>query len=82
METSLDLVYLSATGNRFAVADAIGGSAPADPVALARTLGEQGEVDGLLLLLPPEKGGDCRMVLYNVDGSRPEAWPAAVTVPA
>ena len=73
METSLDLVYLSATGNRFAVADAIGGPAPADPAALARSIGEQGDADGLLLLLPPEDGGDCRMVLYNVDGSRPEA---------
>jgi len=73
VKTSRDLVYLSATGNRFAVADAIDGRAPADPVALARMLGEQGGADGLLLLLPPEKDGDCRMVLYNVDGSRPEA---------
>lgn len=73
METSQDLLYLSATGNRFAVADAIGGPAPADPAALARELGRRGAVDGLLLLLPPASGGDCRMVLYNVDGSRPEA---------
>jgi diaminopimelate epimerase len=73
VKTSLDLVYLSATGNRFAVADAIGGAAPADPVALARSIGQQGDVDGLLLLLPPKAGGDCGMVLYNTDGSRPEA---------
>jgi len=71
--TSTGLVYLSATGNRFAVADAIGGPAPEDPVALARAIGKQGDADGLLLLLPPQEGGDCRMVLYNLDGSRPEA---------
>jgi diaminopimelate epimerase len=30
-------------------------------------------LDGLLLLLPPQSGGDCRMVIYNADGSRPAA---------
>ena len=70
---NLDLVFLSTTGNRFAVADAFAGSMPSDPVALARVIGEHGDVDGLLLLLPPEDGGDCRMVLYNADGSRPRA---------
>lgn len=73
METSHELVYLSATGNRFAVADVMAGKAPHDPSALARELGRRGDADGLLLLQPPTSGGDCRMVLYNVDGSRPEA---------
>ncbi len=30
-------------------------------------------LDGLLLALPPERGGDCRMRIHNADGSRPEA---------
>jgi len=30
-------------------------------------------LDGLLLLLPPRAEGDCRMVIYNADGSRPAA---------
>jgi diaminopimelate epimerase len=30
-------------------------------------------LDGLLLVQPPGAGGDCRMVIYNADGSRPEA---------
>jgi diaminopimelate epimerase len=30
-------------------------------------------LDGLLLLVPPQGGGDCRMVIYNADGSRPAA---------
>jgi diaminopimelate epimerase len=30
-------------------------------------------LDGLLLILPPESTGDCRMVIYNADGSRPAA---------
>lgn len=30
-------------------------------------------LDGLLVLLPPQTQGDCRMVIYNADGSRPAA---------
>ncbi len=30
-------------------------------------------LDGLLLALPPERGGDCRMRIHNADGSRSEA---------
>ena len=31
------------------------------------------DLDGLLLVLPPEGQADCRMVIHNADGSRPEA---------
>lgn len=73
---SLELVFLSAAGNRFAVADAFAGDLPSNPGGLARVLGERGDVDGLLLLQRPSAkgaGADCRMVLFNRDGSRPEA---------
>jgi len=72
---SVPLLLIAATGNRFALLDAFAGPPPVDPGALAMRLGEQDElaVDGLLQLLPPSEGGDCRMVVHNVDGSRPEA---------
>ncbi len=66
---------LSATENRFAVLDGFREPLPTDPGdAARRTAAESaGVLDGVLLLLPPSHGGDCRMVLYNADGSRPEA---------
>ena len=66
---------LSATENRFAVVDAFRDPPPVDPEETARRLcgGATRALDGLLLLTPPRHGGDCRMVLYNPDGSRPEA---------
>ena len=70
---------LSGAGNLFAVVDGFADRAPEDPAALARALcapREQGGLvprpDGLLLVLPPRAGGDCRMELYNADGSAPE----------
>lgn len=67
---------LSGTGNRFAIVDAIHGDAPADPEALARAVCAPGAFeprpDGLLLVLPPRRGGDVRMELVNADGSRAE----------
>jgi len=64
--------FYSAAGNRFAVLDAFERE-PADPAALARDLCERHGLDGLLLGARPLGGGDCRMLVYNRDGSRAEA---------
>ena len=71
---------LSGAGNRFVLIDGLAGPVPADASALARELvgraaeGDEGIVpDGLLLLLPPRAGGELRMVVFNRDGTRPEA---------
>lgn len=64
--------FYSATGNRFAVLDVFEHE-PADPGALARALCTQHGLDGLLLGARPRAGGDCRMFVYNRDGSRAEA---------
>ncbi len=68
-----DLLRIAAAGNRFALIDGFRDGPPADPDQLARRLAARYAVDGLLLLLPPRASGDVRMVLYNADGSRPEA---------
>jgi diaminopimelate epimerase len=67
-----ELSFYSAAGNRFAVLEAFE-LMPADPAALARELCARHGVDGLLLGAPPLAGGDCRMLVYNRDGSRAEA---------
>jgi diaminopimelate epimerase len=67
-----ELRFYSATGNRFAVLDAFERE-PADPAGLARELCARHGVDGLLLGARPRAGGDCRMLVYNADGSRAEA---------
>lgn len=64
--------FYSATGNRFAVLDVFEGE-PTDPAALARGLCTRHGLDGLLLGARPRAGGDCRMLVYNRDGSRAEA---------
>ncbi len=73
MSEEVELWRIEATGNRFALLDGFALPPPPDPAGLAVALGEGREVDGLLLCLPPRAGGDCRMVLHNPDGSRPEA---------
>lgn len=74
-----DAFILSGAGNRFVLIDCMDGVEPPSVIDLARdlcdeNLGQDGRegVDGLLLALPPEVGGDVKMVLYNADGSRPE----------
>lgn len=70
---------LSGAGNRFVLLDCMDGVEPSNVIELARELcdqdlaqaGRQG-VDGLMLALPAEVGGDVKMVLYNADGTRPE----------
>jgi diaminopimelate epimerase len=64
--------FYSAAGNRFAVLDAFERE-PADAAGLARELCARHGVDGLLLGTRPQAGGDCRMLVYNRDGSRAEA---------
>src|SRR5437870_2530926 len=71
---TLRFVKLHGTANDFVYVDAREGF-PGDPAALAPRLCDRRRgigADGLILLLPPADGGDCRMVIYNADGSRPE----------
>jgi diaminopimelate epimerase len=75
----MHFALMSGAGNLFAVVDAFDDAPPQHPEEIARALsaprnagGISPRPDGLLLLLRPTSGGDCRMVLYNNDGSRPE----------
>jgi len=71
---TLRFTKLHGTANDFVYVDAREGF-PGDPAALAPQLCDRRRgigADGLILLLPPADGGDCRMVIYNADGSRPE----------
>ena len=72
-----ELVHLSAAGNRFAVLDAFAEPPSIEPKRLVRELvrskGPLSDVDGLLVLEPADGSADCRMTVYNRDGSRPEA---------
>lgn len=68
----VDLRFYSAAGNRFAVLDAFEGL-PSDPAGLARALCARFRLDGLLVGAPGRAGGDCRMLVFNRDGSRAEA---------
>ena len=70
---------ISGAGNTFAVFDGFGASPPEHPEDVARGIcapqasgGVIPRPDGILLLLRPLSGGDCRMQIYNADGSRPE----------
>jgi diaminopimelate epimerase len=70
---TLSFVKLHGTANDFVYADARGGF-PGDPAHVAARLCDRRRgvgADGLILLLPSERA-DCRMVIYNPDGSRPE----------
>jgi diaminopimelate epimerase len=64
--------FYSAAGNRFAVLDAFEAE-PGEPGRLARELCARAGLDGLLVGARPRAGGDCRMLVYNRDGSRAEA---------
>jgi len=67
-----EVSFYSAAGNRFAVLDAFEHE-PSDPPGLARELCARHGMDGLLVGARPLAGGDCRMLVYNRDGSRAEA---------
>ncbi len=72
---TLRFAKLHGTANDFIYVDARGGL-PGDPAALARRLCDRRRgigADGLILLEPASTGqADCRMTIYNSDGSRPE----------
>lgn len=47
--------------------------AVADPMALSRAISDRHRgvgSDGLILVAPPQAGGDVRMIMFNADGSR------------
>lgn len=69
----MDVSFLSATGNRFAMVDGFSGPTPRDPAALARELCARHALDGVLVV---ERASDpaaaCAMRVWNADGSRAE----------
>ena len=72
---TLRFTKLHGTANDFIYVDARAGF-PGDPAALATRLCDRRRgigADGLILLLPASNGeADCRMAIYNADGSRAE----------
>jgi diaminopimelate epimerase len=70
--TQTALRFYSAAGNRFAVLDAFERE-PERPEELACELCARYGLDGLLVGARPRAGGDCRMLVFNRDGSRAEA---------
>jgi len=71
---TLSFAKLHGTANDFVYVDARGGF-PGDPATLAPRLCDRRRgigADGLILLLPAAGDADCRMEIYNADGSRPE----------
>lgn len=68
------ITLMSGAGNTFAMLDGFTHDPPADPVRVARAACTEIEPrpDGLLIAARPTRGGDCAMILYNADGSRPE----------
>lgn len=78
---ALELLPVEGTGNRFLLLDGMRGPVPDNPGGLALALCRAGSgsafrPDGLLILQRPSPEGApalVRMVLYNADGSRPEA---------
>jgi diaminopimelate epimerase len=73
--TTLSFVKLHGTANDFIYVDAREGF-PGDPAELAPRLCDRRRgigADGLILVRPASNGdADCRMVIYNADGSRAE----------
>ena len=73
--STLSFVKLHGTANDFIYVDAREGF-PGDPAELAPRLCDRRRgigADGLILVRPPSSGdADCRMVIYNADGSRAE----------
>lgn len=63
---------VSAAGNRFAVLDAFEHDVDEPEVQAVALCGEHA-LDGLLVVSGPREGGDCRMQVFNRDGSRAEA---------
>jgi diaminopimelate epimerase len=78
---ALELLPVEGAGNRFLLLNGFAGPVPDNPGGLAMVMCRAGggsafKPDGLLLLQRPSKdapGAIVRMVLYNADGTRPEA---------
>jgi diaminopimelate epimerase len=71
--STLEFTKLHGTANDFVYVDARRGF-PGDPAVLAPRLCDRHRgigADGLILLLDSQRA-DCRMAIYNADGSRPE----------
>ena len=77
---TLRFTKLHGTANDFIYVDARAG-VPGDPAALALRLCDRRRGiggDGLILLEPATNGqADCRMTIYNNDGSRPRCAATA-----
>jgi diaminopimelate epimerase len=75
MAVAEHVVRLEATGNRFALLDALEHEPPADLPALARRVcrAETAPLDGLLVVGRSDRGADVRMIVFNADGGRPES---------
>jgi diaminopimelate epimerase len=76
----MKLSMMSGAGNTFAVIDAEREVLPEDPAAFARRLSARDDwpvalprVEGVLLVARSTNGADCRMTIFNPDGSRPAA---------
>ncbi|MEO6710482.1 MAG: diaminopimelate epimerase [Planctomycetota bacterium] len=84
----MKFTLVSGTGNNFALFDGFADELLEDAGSAARELcrlplaqldqvelerPSELRLDGILLLMRPREGGDCRMVVYNADGSRPES---------
>lgn len=70
----MHVTVMSGAGNTFAMIDGFAADLPRDLPGIARAICRDVEpkVDGLLIATKPVFGGDCAMILYNADGSRPE----------
>lgn len=77
--SSLRFTVVSGAGNRFALFDGYRDELPGDAADCARSLcasstkSAHGRLDGILLLVPARSPAECRMVVHNADGSRPES---------
>lgn len=70
-----ELSFFEATGNRFAVIDGFVSAEPESAVrrVLSSSLMTDENLDGVLICGPSRAGADCRMDIFNRDGSRAEA---------
>ena len=62
-------------GNDFIIINCFGGQIPDDPSALAKSLCARRTgigADGLMLVAPPDMGGDFKLLFFNSDGSAGE----------
>lgn len=70
-----ELSFFEATGNRFAMIDGFVSSEPEAAVrrVLSSSVMTDESLDGVMICGPSRAGADCRMEIFNRDGSRAEA---------